>query len=148
MSFMTAQEAIQTCILSNRWKNLWTTLPFLNFTLDDENGNFESVRIQNERFRCLVSTALLLREPSDLQVFHLDFENHFDSDNMCVTWWVLYVLKHNPKVLNIRILLGKVPSGVFTCSSLEDVSFTFTCWWSLLLGLLNFLTSNGCTFNK
>jgi hypothetical protein len=83
MSFMTAQESIQTCILSNRWKNLWTTLPFLDFTLDNENGNFERVQIQNERFRCLVSAAQLLRESSDLQVFRLDFEDHFWGRHVC-----------------------------------------------------------------
>ncbi|KAJ3686970.1 hypothetical protein LUZ61_016134 [Rhynchospora tenuis] len=33
LSFLTAQEAVQTCVLSKRWKNLWTTSPFLNFDL-------------------------------------------------------------------------------------------------------------------
>lgn len=29
--FLDAQFAVQTCILSKRWKFLWTTLPFLSF---------------------------------------------------------------------------------------------------------------------
>ncbi|KAK1399189.1 hypothetical protein POM88_009052 [Heracleum sosnowskyi] len=31
-SFMEAKYAVQTCVLSKRWENLWTTLPYLNFS--------------------------------------------------------------------------------------------------------------------
>lgn len=30
LSFVDAKEALQTSVLSKRWKLVWTTLPFLN----------------------------------------------------------------------------------------------------------------------
>ncbi|KAJ4789566.1 F-box/RNI-like superfamily protein [Rhynchospora pubera] len=76
MSFLTAQQAVRTCVLSKRWKHLWTTLPFLDFDVlkfecdgESEGGDPQSNKL--EKFRDFVSMTLLLREASDVHTFRL-----------------------------------------------------------------------------
>ncbi|KAJ3687144.1 hypothetical protein LUZ61_016308 [Rhynchospora tenuis] len=115
MSFLTAQEAVQTCVLSKRWKNLWTTLPFLDFDVcyfeceiesDDNEWDFDMPRRKKfEKFRDFVSTTLLLRESSDLHKLRLSCADggRYDSHHyhMIVRSWILYALKHKLQVFKI-----------------------------------------------
>ncbi|KAJ3686972.1 hypothetical protein LUZ61_016136 [Rhynchospora tenuis] len=139
MSFLTTQEAIQTCVLSKRWKNLWTTSPFLDFDLrkfmcdgkpDDsewDDSELEDARRNTfEKFRDFVSMTIILREANDLHNFRLscrmkDWHNH----HMLIKSWILYALKHKPKVFDINVLpMDSLPFGVFTCKSLVEASFS------------------------
>ncbi|KAJ3687143.1 hypothetical protein LUZ61_016307 [Rhynchospora tenuis] len=126
MSFLTAQEAVQTCILSKRWKNLWTTLPFLDFDLEEyEYGGVPERRF--DMFVNFVSTTLLLREASDLHKLRLGELSDSQSQqcHMSVRSWILYALKHNIQEFSITFPLqySSVPlDGVFICASLVDVS--------------------------
>jgi F-box domain len=139
MSFMTTQEAIQTCVLSKRWKNLWTTLPFLDFTQNYQyGGNFERLRIQYEMFIYFVSAALLLREPTDVHTFRFSCSRR-PGCHLLIKSCVLYVLKHNPKVLDIKFFPELPVDGVFTMSPYLSVGGKF------LLVLLNFPASKSCT---
>ncbi|GJM88596.1 hypothetical protein PR202_ga04674 [Eleusine coracana subsp. coracana] len=58
MSFLTARQAVQTCLVSRRWRNLWRSMPCLNVdqrefnpTAEPENWTFdktpETVRFLN-----------------------------------------------------------------------------------------------------
>ncbi|KAJ4809094.1 FBD-associated F-box protein [Rhynchospora pubera] len=135
MSFLTTQQAVQTCVLSKRWNNLWTTLPSLDFDLwkfkfdeelDDSETEDSEPRRRFEKFRDFVSTTLLLREASDLHKFRL-FCKMFDRHNYRILMrsWILYALKHNLQVLDIDIRPeDSLPFGVFTCASLVDVSLS------------------------
>ncbi|KAJ4789755.1 F-box/RNI-like/FBD-like domains-containing protein [Rhynchospora pubera] len=139
MSFLTAQEAVQTCVLSKRWKNLWTTLPFLDFDLykfeydgksdDSEWDDVELERIKFEKFRDFVNTTLLLRDGSDLHKLHLsldDLKNDVHKYHMIIRSWILYALKHNIQVLDINFeSVAFMPLGVFTCASLVDASLDY-----------------------
>ncbi|KAJ4789753.1 F-box/RNI-like/FBD-like domains-containing protein [Rhynchospora pubera] len=124
MSFLTAQEAVRTCLLSKRWKNLWTTLPFLDFDLK----KFEYNGVPERRFDMFVSfvnTTLLLCEASDLHMFRLVELRDFKLYHMFVKSWIRYALKHNIKELTIELPLyySSVPlDGVFNCASLINVS--------------------------
>ncbi|KAJ1685163.1 hypothetical protein LUZ63_016553 [Rhynchospora breviuscula] len=130
MSFLTAQEAVQTCVLSKRWKNLWISLPFLDFDLhkfkynsESEDGVSERNRV--DRFVGFVSTMLLLREPCDLHEFRLAGYkvSHFDFTRS----WIPYALKHNLQVLNIDHLQEcSIPLSVFSCASLVDASLGYS----------------------
>ncbi|KAJ4818392.1 F-box/RNI-like superfamily protein [Rhynchospora pubera] len=130
MSFLTAQEAIQTCVLSKRWKNLWTTLPFLDFDLHKfkyhtelEDGVPKRNRV--DIFIGFVSTTLLLRKPFDLHKFCVSGlkVSHFDM----MRSWILYALKHNLQVLNIDLMQEcLMPPNVFNCASLVDASVAYS----------------------
>ncbi|KAJ4809125.1 FBD-associated F-box protein [Rhynchospora pubera] len=123
MSFLTAQEAVRTCVLSNRWKNLWTTLPFLDFDL----SKFDYERSKFGKFRDFVTMTLLLREASDLHKFRLSCQemSYWSEYHMFYRAWILYALKHNLRALNITsIEAGVLPVGVFTCASLVDASLS------------------------
>ncbi|KAJ4759951.1 hypothetical protein LUZ62_070326 [Rhynchospora pubera] len=39
LSFLRTREAVQTCILSKRWRNTWASVPVLNFHVSDYNEN-------------------------------------------------------------------------------------------------------------
>ncbi|KAL8485542.1 hypothetical protein ACS0TY_027728 [Phlomoides rotata] len=54
------KEAVQTSILSKRWKNLWTSMPDLNF-------NFRSMAIQ--------TGVHIDGNPFDSQIFMRSFTN-------------------------------------------------------------------------
>ncbi|KAJ1691795.1 hypothetical protein LUZ63_015950 [Rhynchospora breviuscula] len=138
MSFLTAQEAVQTCVLSKSWKNLWTTLPFLDFDLykfeydgksdDSEWDDVELERIKFEKFRDFVNTTLLLRDGSDLRNLRLsldDWKNDVHKYHMIIKSWILFALKHNLQVLNIDFQPVALPLGVFTCASLVDASLDY-----------------------
>ncbi|KAJ4769494.1 FBD-associated F-box protein [Rhynchospora pubera] len=125
MSFLTAQEAVQTCVLSKRWKNLWTTLPFLDFDLEE----YEYDGVPERRFDMFVNfvnTTLLLREATDLHKFHLGkLYDDFQQYHMSVRSWIQYALKHNIQEFSIEFPLqdSSVPlDGVFNCASLIDLS--------------------------
>jgi hypothetical protein len=56
LSFSDAKQAVQTCILSTRWKNLWKTLPTLKLT----SSQFTT----HKAFTKFVSHILSLRNAS------------------------------------------------------------------------------------
>ncbi|KAJ3708547.1 hypothetical protein LUZ61_012252 [Rhynchospora tenuis] len=136
ISFLTAREAVQTCLLSKRWKNLWTTLPFLNFNLwkFKSGGESDDSELEDggppdkfDKFRDFVGMTLLLRKASNLHTFHLSCPEMrgWPEYNMFIRSWFLYALNHNPQVLKIVYPLeGSVPLAIFTCASLVDASFS------------------------
>ncbi|KAJ1691593.1 hypothetical protein LUZ63_015748 [Rhynchospora breviuscula] len=167
MSFLTAQEAVQTCILSKRWNNLWTTSPFLDFDLckfmcvgkpDDtewDNTELEDARkITFDKFRDSVSITILLRETSDLHKFRLSCKmNDWLDHHMLIRSWILYALKHNPKVFDINVLpMDSLPHGAFTCKSLVEASLSaYTSVQTvevINLPLLKRLHLNGVVLNQ
>ncbi|KAG2562713.1 hypothetical protein PVAP13_8KG244711 [Panicum virgatum] len=60
MYFLTLQEAVQTSLLSRRWKNLWASLMWLNF----EAAKFSSIRT----YRQFVNNALQYRSSLPMPV--------------------------------------------------------------------------------
>ncbi|KAJ4757674.1 FBD-associated F-box protein [Rhynchospora pubera] len=137
MSFLTAQEAVQTCVLSKRWKNLWTTLPFLHFDLSKFKSDEESDDSESEdggppdkynKFRDFVGMTLLLRKASNLHTFHLSCPSmcEWPEYYMFITSWFLCALNHNPQALKIDCTLaGSVPLAVLACASLQDASLSY-----------------------
>jgi F-box domain len=116
MSFLTARQAVRTCVLSKRWKNLWITLPFLDFNMCEfEDDNLPYQYDQNfRRFSEFVNRTLLLREASDLHKFRLccpEFPEYWHAK--FIRSWIRYAFNHNPPRL-----------GVFSSSSLVNLSLS------------------------
>ncbi|KAJ3683428.1 hypothetical protein LUZ60_013655 [Juncus effusus] len=126
LSLLDAKEIIQTWLLSKRWCHLWRFVPRLKFCDDylKEHMTDKLEGIKLTRFQNFVSSFLLLRDNStDLHTFKL--RNGISSHSLS---WIRYVLNHNPKILDIDLLTMVKPDCcfdqiVFTCESLEDLSF-------------------------
>ncbi|KAF3335839.1 F-box domain containing protein [Carex littledalei] len=136
MSFMPARQAVQLCVLSKRWKTLWTTLPVLNCCFNELWINLNRLE-HSARVKSLaefVSTVLLLREAtSNLHTLMLDCAcGDFGLGDMLCTFirpWIRYAIKRNLRVLTINTKIYEpiiFPSEIFTCPSLEHVTLSFT----------------------
>ncbi|KAG8046918.1 hypothetical protein GUJ93_ZPchr0008g12708 [Zizania palustris] len=87
ISFLSAQEVARTCLLSKRWKELWTSAPCLDIRIDQ----FGNDRV---RFSSFVENLLLFRAPTSLHAFRL---HSFAIDR--ASYWMDHAIKHNVQVL-------------------------------------------------
>ncbi|KAL5221401.1 hypothetical protein ABZP36_026114 [Zizania latifolia] len=87
ISFLSAQEVARTCLLSKRWKQLWTSAPCFDIRID-QFGN-DRVRFSN-----FVENLLLFRAPTSLHAFRL---HSFAIDR--ASYWIDHAIKHKVQVL-------------------------------------------------
>ncbi|KAJ3702906.1 hypothetical protein LUZ61_006611 [Rhynchospora tenuis] len=129
LSFMDPKEAVQTCILSKRWRNLWTFIPSLNF----EHFRYRGTTAAFVHF---VANMLYFRGASKLDTFRLRWHagcEHQVSDygeEICeihvsnASSWIFSALSCKPLVISLD-LRGftnlKLPHALFTCASLEQL---------------------------
>lgn len=128
MYFLTMQEAVQTCLLSRRWQNLWSSLMWLNF----DAAKFSSMRT----YRKFVNNALLRRsslpEPVPLDAFWIyavcdnsdDFLGYSD-----IHPWIRHAI--NSKAWAVGIMKHSGPKPL----SMEGYPFPFTSVYLRLLSL-------------
>ncbi|KAJ4796262.1 F-box/RNI-like superfamily protein [Rhynchospora pubera] len=131
LSFMDPKEAVQTCILSKRWRNLWTCVPSLNF---DKSG-FEG---SHAAFVHFVTNMLLFRGASKLDTFRLRWHacekvSTLGQENCQIhvsnaSAWIFSALRCKPLTISLD-LYGfanlELPHALFTCSSLEHLDLQF-----------------------
>ncbi|KAJ4775750.1 F-box/FBD/LRR protein [Rhynchospora pubera] len=127
MSFLNTREAVQTCILSKRWKNVWRTLPYLYLNFNDFKLDVSN-RYSPDLFMDFVSNLLLHRDPTCLHTFQLDCRYPLDSDDEIIIGWARYALMHNPRVLSLLVpndAASQLCHSVFNCTSLEELHFGY-----------------------
>lgn len=96
MTFLTAKEAVQTCVLSRRWQNVWASVGYLNV----DSCNFITVK----HFKKFVDNLLLQRSCALLDMFciHTSYDSFDDSlDYSDIHPWVRHALRCNVKTLGI-----------------------------------------------
>ena len=75
LSFLTTREAVQTCILSKRWINTWTSVSDLKFNIKEfglpEIIDDEMAVKFVTKFELLVKSVLEKRETSCVNIFQL-----------------------------------------------------------------------------
>lgn len=118
---MPTLDVVKTTTLSKRWKNLWTTVPWLDF--DDTTMK------DRDKFRDFVNGALDSWRGAKILSFHVKFDSdlwksvtHDDIDS-----WLLFATKNNvedlklhlPEPHNERSYLA--PDCLYSCSSLKNV---------------------------
>ncbi|XP_039824797.1 putative F-box/FBD/LRR-repeat protein At5g44950 isoform X2 [Panicum virgatum] len=128
MYFLTLQEAVQTSLLSRRWKNLWASLMWLNF----DAAKFSSIRT----YRKFVNNALQYRSslpmlvPLDAFWISTVCDNSDDSlDYSDIQPWIHHAL--NSKAWALGILKHSGPKPL----SMESYPFPFTSVYLKILGL-------------
>ncbi|KAJ4796265.1 F-box/RNI-like/FBD-like domains-containing protein [Rhynchospora pubera] len=125
LSYMDPKEAVQTCILSKRWRRLWTLIPSLNLTNSRFKGN-------DAAFVHFVTSMLYFRGASKLDSFSLHFNasQHVADEELCqihvgvATSWIYSVLSCKPLVISLelhKLPYLKLPHALFTCASLEQL---------------------------
>ncbi|KAL6658214.1 hypothetical protein ACP70R_003800 [Stipagrostis hirtigluma subsp. patula] len=144
LGFLPARDTVRTCVLAQRWRPLWRSVPRLRITNVEARGCTWTL----DRF---VNRVLLLREPGcplDKCEFNLRGFPHLDR--ACVDQWVRHALMCHVRVLQVRLcaeerieladwplfsehlvrleLEGVVLGGSFvdfsTCPVLEDLNIT------------------------
>ncbi|CAL4984056.1 unnamed protein product [Urochloa decumbens] len=128
MHLLTMQEAMQTTLLSRRWRNLWASLMWLSF----DAAKFGSMRT----YRKFVNNALTIRSslpvPVPLDAFWISAEcdNSDDSlDYSDIHPWICHAL--NSKAWALGILKHSGPKPL----SMQGYPFPFTSAYLKILGL-------------
>ncbi|XP_022877521.1 F-box/LRR-repeat protein At3g58900-like isoform X3 [Olea europaea var. sylvestris] len=130
LSFLPTKEAVATCILSKRWKFLWTSVPSIDFDdslLYSSRGNIwhshEVIHFMN-----FVERVLLLRDASSIKKFRLSCRVCFSASH--VHEWVSAAIGHNVQELDLCLFVDEpfmLPSCVFDNASLKTVKFEMNC---------------------
>ncbi|TVU24849.1 hypothetical protein EJB05_27309, partial [Eragrostis curvula] len=131
MFFLTLQEAVQTCLLSRRWKNVWASLMWLHF----DATKFSSMKAFKKFVDNLLQYRNSLPAPVPLDAFWISAvcNNSNDSlDYSDIHPWIRHALDSNAWALGIPKHRGPKPL------SIEGYLFPFTSVHLKLLGLCHF----------
>ncbi|XP_004501665.1 F-box protein At4g22280-like [Cicer arietinum] len=111
LSFLNAKDAVRTCILSSRWKDLWKSL--LSLTL--HSSHFRTIKIFNK----FVSRVLSLRD-SSISLHALDFYKIGLMAPHLLKRIVNYALSHNVQRLGLSVVcdIAQIPPTIFSCHTL------------------------------
>lgn len=96
LSSIDTRSAVQTCILSNRWRYLWISLPSLDFDYFQFPGT-DGCSDKSRRFAHFVKQVLSLRDTSNVSRFHL--QSIYDLGPTLVKNCIRYASQHNAKEL-------------------------------------------------
>ncbi|GAU28761.1 hypothetical protein TSUD_357470 [Trifolium subterraneum] len=117
LSFLKTKQAVQTCVLSKRWINLWKTLPTLSLRLFDFRSYFF--------FREFVSQVLSLRNDSTaICALHL-YKCHGQLGINLFQRTIKYAVSHNVKHLQLDVpTFEYFPSCFFSCLTLTSLNLS------------------------
>ncbi|XWS18306.1 hypothetical protein CRYUN_Cryun32bG0032600 [Craigia yunnanensis] len=126
LSFLPIEDAIKTCVLSQRWKPLWTQIPTLSFV-----HNCFSFKLS--KFTDFVNKTLEHFIGPKIKKFMINFK--FDeSMATCLEEWVLFATSHHVEKLSLVFDGGlvyapfaestpyRLPQFLYMNSSLKDLT--------------------------
>ncbi|KAF7102326.1 hypothetical protein CFC21_103484 [Triticum aestivum] len=148
LSHLRSREAVQTCVLARRWRDLWQWVPCIDVSFkefadvpyeDDDEDDFE--------FKKFVNRLLMLRRPVDLEAFRLEYRLPTDTeypedDSADANLWIAHALQYKAqavKVVDYNDRLHVAPA-VFTSAYLKRLHI---CHAFLLQGFFKHLDM-GC----
>ncbi|XP_026410252.1 putative F-box/LRR-repeat protein At5g41840 [Papaver somniferum] len=140
LSFVKVKQAFQTCILSKRWRYIWTSLPFMNFDISD---------LPQQSYRChyhldrLVDNVLSLRDNRcfDMRRFHLIGGYAAIKSISHLHRWIISVARSNVEDIYVQFNGSynnndrefRVPDCVFTCKSLTKLELDLSMSCKIIL---------------
>ncbi|PIA25296.1 hypothetical protein AQUCO_11900003v1 [Aquilegia coerulea] len=124
--YLDMKVIVQASILSNRWRYLWKSTPYLNFHLDQCPRSKK--RIYKTRFSTFVDRVLSLRDCSDIHTFSLHCKEILETSRICT--WLLVALRWN--VENVFLDVDSsfnigLPHNLFTLDNINRLKLRFWC---------------------
>lgn len=136
MSFLNARQAVQTCVLSRRWRNLWRTMPCINADFDE----FDFIAYQGDdedyndevAFKRFVNQMLELRDPTAMiDTFWLSYiiwdgYNEYKDSNVDANRWISHALQKQARVIEVVVFAFplELDHSVFTSCYLRKIGFS------------------------
>ncbi|XP_058781226.1 F-box/FBD/LRR-repeat protein At1g78750-like [Vicia villosa] len=114
LSLLNTKDAVQTCILSVRWKDLWKRLPALIF----RRSGFST----KSRFTKFVSKVLSLHDSSSA-LQYVDFDNDGCLGPHLIEMVVNYAISHNVQQLGLCVNcnIAQIPLALFSSQTLTHL---------------------------
>ncbi|XP_026439314.1 putative FBD-associated F-box protein At5g56440 [Papaver somniferum] len=134
LSFIDMKYVVKTCVLSKRWRYIWTSLPKLRFVFyeetDEDEPDEEDIDsdLVQMRFVNLVNKVLSLHDNSDIHTFYLDGIRNWVVTLSDLYRWIGIVVCHNVQELAIDKCILKdfeIPACLYTCKSLTKLELRF-----------------------
>lgn len=144
LSCLKTKDAIKTCVLSTRWKDLWTFI--FNLEFDDFNfGDDKTFKFQN-----YVEKVLSKCQCGDIQSFRLRCSIVGDDELSYPIQWIIFAIEHKVRKLIVSVDIDydddefwsfRLPQSILSCNTLVeltilsdfyfDISDSMTCFPSL-----------------
>ncbi|RHN67135.1 putative F-box domain, leucine-rich repeat domain, L domain-containing protein [Medicago truncatula] len=117
LSFLNTKDAVQTCVLSPIYKDLWKRLPALTL----HNRDFRTFKI----FTTFVSKILSLRD-SSISLQSLDFQRHNGRFEPQLKKIVNYAISHNVQQLQLCVTcdIAQIPHSLFSFQPLTHLELS------------------------
>ncbi|XP_050900126.1 putative F-box/FBD/LRR-repeat protein At1g78760 [Lathyrus oleraceus] len=131
LSFLTIQHAVQTCVLSTRWKHLWKRIPTLNLN----SHEFRTLKI----FSVFLSKILSLHDTSTA-LYAVNLIRGRTIEPRLLKRFLNYVISHNTHLQQLGISVcgdtGLVFNCISSCRALTSLTLSVRSKWSDLLATL------------
>lgn len=130
LSMLPTKDVVSTCLLSKRWKYLWTSVPNIDF--DDsslypsEVNDWDTVKLTC--FMNFVEKVLFLHDDSNMEKFRLSCRVCFDASRIHA--WVSAAMKHKAQELDLCLFVETpfaLPPKVFVSEFLTVVKIAMNC---------------------
>ncbi|KAJ3690762.1 hypothetical protein LUZ61_019926 [Rhynchospora tenuis] len=155
LSYLPTKEAVRTWRLSKRWKDVWASVPILDFdsadfppvssdkayasdVSDNSESDLNGFEV-NGKFVKFIDAVLASRQVKLVDRFRLvwyykDISFYFAySPPLTLRRWIHLVAQQCPRMLSIFVqgefAFVKIPDQTFTCSSLEEMKLEVPSNW-------------------
>ncbi|KAK8591560.1 hypothetical protein V6N13_031600 [Hibiscus sabdariffa] len=121
MSSLPLKEAVRTCILSKRWKDVFTWISEVKF----EHYVHLKNKSMRDGFMNFVDRFLFLRK--DISLDRLRIWCGYGIDPCRINGWIHYALRHGVRELDLSIKIREnfqLQFGIFTCRTLETLKLS------------------------
>uniref|UniRef100_A0ACD5ZS95 Uncharacterized protein n=1 Tax=Avena sativa TaxID=4498 RepID=A0ACD5ZS95_AVESA len=149
LSQLSSREAVHTCLLAQRWRDLWRSVPIIDVSFEEFEDRAAEDNFEREvMFKKFVNRLLMLRNPVGLDEFRLEYiltvgTEDLNASSADANLWISHVLQWNAravKVVNRDNPLELIPA-VFNSSYLKRLDISDA---TLVPGFFNRLQM-GCT---